>query len=149
MGPHGRQPAAPRPSMAGQSDHTAPDHTAGERAEDGVLIYGFQSILSWAQLALGIYAAVMLIDAAVRREDAYRAASKQTKGMWLIFLAIATALLFILPVMSFLPIIGVIAVIVYTVDVRPALRAVSGGGRGPRRGGSSSDGPYGPFNGGR
>lgn len=113
-----------------------------------MLIYGFQSILSWAQLALGIYAAVMLIDAAVRREDAYRAASKQTKGMWLIFLAIATALLFILPVMSFLPIIGVIAVIVYTVDVRPALRAVSGGG-GPRRGGSSSDGPYGPFNGGR
>ncbi|MFD8547376.1 DUF2516 family protein [Streptomyces sp. NPDC059649] len=114
-----------------------------------MLIYGFQSILGWAQLALGIYAAVMLIDAAVRREDAYRAASKQTKPMWLIFLSIATALLFVLPVMSFLPIIGVIAVIVYTVDVRPALRAVSGGGRGPRRGGSSSDGPYGPFNGGR
>jgi hypothetical protein len=115
----------------------------------GVLIYGFQSILSWVQLALGVYAAVMLIDAAVRREDAYRAASKQTKGMWLIFLALATALLFILPIMSFLPVIGVIAVIVYTVDVRPALRQVSGGGRGPRRGGSSSDGPYGPYNGGR
>ncbi|MFE3887352.1 DUF2516 family protein [Streptomyces lydicus] len=115
-----------------------------------MLIYGFQSILSWVQLALGVYAAVMLIDAAVRREDAYRAASKQTKGMWLIFLALATALLFILPIMSFLPIIGVIAVIVYTVDVRPALREVTGGGgRGPRRGGSSSDGPYGPYNGGR
>ncbi|MEU9125045.1 DUF2516 family protein [Streptomyces sp. NPDC048506] len=113
-----------------------------------MLIYGFQSILSWVQLALGVYAAVMLIDAAMRREDAYRAASKQTKGMWLIFLAIATALLFILPFMSFLPIIGIIAVIVYTVDVRPALREVSGGS-GPRRGGSSSDGPYGPYNGGR
>ncbi|MFG2228253.1 DUF2516 family protein [Streptomyces sp. NPDC048644] len=113
-----------------------------------MLIYGFQSILSWVQLALGVYAAVMLIDAAVRREDAYRAASKQTKGMWLIFLVIATALLFLLPLMSFLPIIGVIAVIVYTVDVRPALRQVTGGG-GPRRGGSSSDGPYGPYNGGR
>ncbi|MFF7410552.1 DUF2516 family protein [Streptomyces lydicus] len=115
-----------------------------------MLIYGFQNLLSWAQLVLGIYAAVMLIDAAVRREDAYRAASKQSKGMWLIFLAIATALLFVLPIMSFLPVIGVIAVIVYTVDVRPALREVSGGGRGPRRGGgSSSDGPYGPYNGGR
>ncbi|MFI7103691.1 DUF2516 family protein [Streptomyces sp. NPDC050161] len=113
-----------------------------------MLIYGFQSILSWVQLALGVYAAVMLIDAAVRREDAYRAASKQTKGMWLIFLVIATALLFLLPLMSFLPIIGVIAVIVYTVDVRPALKQVTGGG-GPRRGGSSSDGPYGPYNGGR
>ncbi|MFI2187498.1 DUF2516 family protein [Streptomyces sioyaensis] len=115
-----------------------------------MLFYGSQSILTWVQLALGVYAAVMLIDAAVRREDAYRAASKQTKGMWLIFLALATALLFILPIeSSFLPIIGVIAVIVYNVDVRPALREVSGGGSGPRRGGSSSDGPYGPFNGGR
>ncbi|MCB5911670.1 DUF2516 family protein [Streptomyces pinistramenti] len=113
-----------------------------------MLIYGFQSILSWVQLALGVYAAVMLIDAATRREDAYRAASKQTKGMWLVFLVIATALLFLLPLMSFLPIIGVIAVIVYTVDVRPALKQVAGG-RGPRRGGSSSDGPYGPYNGGR
>lgn len=114
-----------------------------------VLIYGFQSILSWVQLALGVYAAVMLIDAAVHREDAYRAADKQTKGMWLIFLVIATALLFLLPLMSFLPIIGLIAVIVYTVDVRPALKEVTGGRRGPRRGGSSSDGPYGPYNGGR
>ncbi|MFJ6746588.1 DUF2516 family protein [Streptomyces sp. NPDC091266] len=115
-----------------------------------MLIYGFQNVLSWVQLALVVYAAVMLIDAAVRREDAYRAASKQTKGMWLIFLVIATALLFLLPLMSFLPIIGVIAVIVYTVDVRPAIKQVSGGGRGPRRsGGSSSDGPYGPYNGGR
>ncbi|MFF4606996.1 DUF2516 family protein [Streptomyces sp. NPDC001339] len=113
-----------------------------------MLIYGFQSILSWVQLGLGVYAAVMLIDAAVRREDAYRAANKQTKGMWLVFLAIATALLFILPVMSFLPIIGIIAVIVYTVDVRPALREISGGS-GRWRGGSSSDGPYGPYNGGR
>ncbi|MCK7624568.1 DUF2516 family protein [Streptomyces sp. RS10V-4] len=114
-----------------------------------MLIYGFQSILSWVQLALGVYAAVMLIDAATRREDAYRAADKQNKAMWLIFLGAATALLFLLPMLSFLPIIGVIAVIVYTVDVRPALRAVAGGGRGPYRRGSSSDGPYGPYNGGR
>ncbi len=113
-----------------------------------VLIYGFQNVLSWVQLVLAVYAAAMLVDAAVRREDAYRAADKQTKGMWLIFLVIATALLFLLPLMSFLPIIGLIAVIVYTVDVRPAIKGISGG-RGPRRGGSSSDGPYGPFNGGR
>ncbi|MEV0371006.1 DUF2516 family protein [Streptomyces sp. NPDC050636] len=114
-----------------------------------MLIYGFQNFLGYLQLALGVYAAVMLIDAAVHREDAYRAADKQTKGMWLILLVIATALLFLLPFDMFLPIIGMIAVIVYTVDVRPALRQVAGGGRGPRRGGSSSDGPYGPYNGGR
>ncbi|MFK0293379.1 DUF2516 family protein [Streptomyces sp. NPDC090442] len=113
-----------------------------------MLIYGFQSVLSWVQLALGVYAAVMLVDAATRRDAAYRAADKHNKAMWLVFLGIATALLFLLPLLSFLPIIGVIAVIVYTVDVRPALRAVSGGGRGWHKG-SSSDGPYGPYNGGR
>jgi hypothetical protein len=48
--------------------------------------------------------------------------------------------------MLFLQIAGLIATIVFFVDVRPALRQVSGGGR---RGGSGSDGPYGPYNGGR
>ncbi|MFI9048111.1 DUF2516 family protein [Streptomyces sp. NPDC053427] len=114
-----------------------------------MLLSGFGELLSWVQLALGVYAAAMLIDAAVRREDAYRAADKQNKAMWLLFLGMATALLFLLPFDAFLPILGLIAVIVYTVDVRPALRQVAGGGRGPRRGGSSSDGPYGPYNGGR
>jgi hypothetical protein len=38
---------------------------------------------------------------------------------------------------------------VYIVDVRPALRSLPGGGKGRTRGGSSSDGPYGPYNGGR
>ena len=51
-------------------------------------------------------------------------------------------------ILSFLPIIGLVATIVYMVDVRPALRGLPGGGRS-RRGGSSSDGPYGPYNGGR
>ena len=50
----------------------------------------------------------------------------------------------------FLQLAGLVASIVFMVDVRPALRQVSGGGRGGRRGGgSSSDGPYGPYNGGR
>ncbi|MEU9115917.1 DUF2516 family protein [Streptomyces sp. NPDC048483] len=114
-----------------------------------MLLSGFYGLLYWVQTALGVYAAVMLIDAAVRRDDAYRAADKQNKGMWLIFLGLATVLLFLMPFDAFLPILGLIAVIVYTVDVRPALRQVSGGGRGPRRGGSSSDGPYGPYNGNR
>lgn len=48
----------------------------------------------------------------------------------------------------FLSIAGLIATIVFFVDVRPALKAVTGGGGG-KRGGSSSDGPYGPYNGGR
>ena len=54
----------------------------------------------------------------------------------------------IFPILSFLPISGLVATIVYMVDVRPALSRPPGGGGG-RRGGSSSDGPYGPYNGGR
>ncbi|CAM5498437.1 hypothetical protein SCYAM73S_06557 [Streptomyces cyaneofuscatus] len=49
----------------------------------------------------------------------------------------------------FLQLAGVVASIVFMVDVRPALKEVSGGSGGGRRGGSSSDGPYGPYNGGR
>jgi hypothetical protein len=51
--------------------------------------------------------------------------------------------------MLFLQLAGLVATIVFFVDVRPALQQVSGGGRGRRGGGSSSDGPYGPYNGGR
>ncbi|MGW6455374.1 DUF2516 family protein [Streptomyces sp. NPDC055078] len=87
-----------------------------------------------------------LIMAAFAREDAYRAADKQTKSFWLIILGITAVVNMTLNVL-FLSIAGLIASIVFFVDVRPALKQVTGGGG--RRGGSSSDGPYGPYNGGR
>jgi hypothetical protein len=95
-----------------------------------------------------VFTGFALIDAATRREDAYRAADKKTKPFWLIILGLAFVVSLIFPILSFLPIIGLIAAIVYMVDVRPARRGLSGGGRSSRRG-SSSDGPYGPYNGGR
>ncbi|MEU0393338.1 DUF2516 family protein [Streptomyces sp. NPDC006208] len=87
-----------------------------------------------------------LVMAAMAREDAYRASGKQTKSFWLIILGVTVAVNLFVSVL-FLSIAGLIASIVFFVDVRPALQQVSGGGR--RRGGSSSDGPYGPYNGGR
>ncbi|MCX4408916.1 MULTISPECIES: DUF2516 family protein [unclassified Streptomyces] len=105
---------------------------------------GFMSLIFLAMLVLAVVALVM---AAVAREDAYRAADKQNKMFWLIILGITVAVNLLVPVI-FLQIAGLVATIVFFVDVRPALRQVSGGGRG-RRGGSSSDGPYGPYNGGR
>ncbi|MEU6943691.1 MULTISPECIES: DUF2516 family protein [unclassified Streptomyces] len=93
------------------------------------------------------FAVVSFVFAAMAREDAYRAAEKQTKKFWLIILGINLVLNLVLD-MFFLQIAGVIAAIVFMVDVRPAIKQVSGGGGG-RRGGSSSDGPYGPYNGGR
>ena len=91
---------------------------------------------------------VALIFAVLAREDAYRAADKKTKPFWLIILGLTVVVNLFVPVL-FLQLAGLVATIVFMVDVRPALRQVSGGGRGGRRGGSSSDGPYGPYNGGR
>ncbi|WP_079043796.1 DUF2516 family protein [Streptomyces kanamyceticus] len=108
---------------------------------------GFANFMWLLSLALIFFSGFALIDAAVRREDAYRAADKKTKPFWLIILGIAFIVNLLFPIMSFLPIIGLVATIVYMVDVRPAIRQISGGGG--RRGGSSSDGPYGPYNGGR
>jgi len=111
-------------------------------------LYSVIAVVSWALLLLALFA---FVDAAVRREDAYRAADKNTKGFWLIILGLAAVVMKLFSILSFLPVIGLIAVIVYMVDVRPALRAVSGRpGRvrlGRRNRGSSSDGPYGPYNG--
>ncbi|QEU97515.1 DUF2516 family protein [Streptomyces kanamyceticus] len=112
-----------------------------------MLMQGFANFMWLLSLALIFFSGFALIDAAVRREDAYRAADKKTKPFWLIILGIAFIVNLLFPIMSFLPIIGLVATIVYMVDVRPAIRQISGGGG--RRGGSSSDGPYGPYNGGR
>lgn len=108
---------------------------------------GFAGFMSLLSLALILFSGFALVDAAIRREDAYRAASKQTKPFWLIILAIAFVVNWLFSILSFLPVIGLVATIVYMVDVRPAVRQISGGGR--KSGGSSSDGPYGPYNGGR
>ncbi|KUL70966.1 hypothetical protein ADL34_25970 [Streptomyces sp. NRRL WC-3605] len=113
-----------------------------------MLMQGFAGFMWLLSVALILFSGFALIDAAVRREDAYRAVDKQSKAFWLIVLGLAFVVNLIFNILSFLPIIGLIATIVYMVDVRPALRGLSGGGR-PRRGGSSSDGPYGPYNGGR
>ncbi|WP_246212901.1 DUF2516 family protein [Streptomyces abyssomicinicus] len=116
---------------------------------DVVLMQGFSNLMYLLNLALIVFSGFALVDAAIRREDGYRAADKQTKPFWLIILGLAFVVNLIFPILSFLPIIGLIATIVYVVDVRPALRSLPGGGRKRTRGGSSSDGPYGPYNGGR
>ena len=108
---------------------------------------GFTNFLWLLSMALIVFSGFALIDAATRREDGYRAAGKQSKPFWLIVLAIAFVVNLIFNILSFLPIIGLIATIVYMVDVRPAIKGLPGGGRS--RKGSSSDGPYGPYNGGR
>ena len=105
----------------------------GPALRDG--LYSFLSLLS---LAVLVGQVVVLIDAAIRREDAYRAAGKLTKQGWLIILTLAVAANMLLVLLF--TIIGVVVAMVYWVDVRPALKEVSGNRRDRSR-----QGPYGPW----
>lgn len=97
---------------------------------------GLLGLISLAVLCLHVFA---LVDAAIRPAQVFPAADKQTKQFWLIILGLATAWQLFFGLFSglFIGIIGVIAVIVYIVDVRPAVRSLGRGGR--------SQGPYGPW----
>jgi Ca2+/Na+ antiporter len=104
------------------------------------------SAQSLVMLVLGVLAfiaqIVAIADAVRHRPDAFVAASKQTKQRWLIILGVAAAIGFVslLNPLNIFNLIAFVAAAVYLVDVRPALRQVSG-----RGGGSSSSGPYGPW----
>jgi hypothetical protein len=84
----------------------------------------------WACLALG---AVALVDAARRRTDAYVAAGKQTKPIWLGILGGGLLAQIVFPalggsLLSILGMAGIVAAIVYLVDVRRRLIEVTNGG---------------------
>jgi len=78
-------------------------------------------------LALFVFQAWAFIDAVSRRPDAFVAADKLTKPAWLIILGLALAAhMLIWSPLSFLNLIGAVAAIVYVVDARPAMRALTG-----------------------
>jgi cobalamin synthase len=104
-----------------------------------VLGYLTQSGVNYLVLLIAVATFVLkvwaLIDAATRRPDAYVAAGKQTKKLWIAILAVAVVVqLAIASPLFLLNLIGIAAAIVYLVDVRPALRQI-GGGRGGGGGG--------------
>jgi uncharacterized membrane protein len=88
-----------------------------------------------AALGLAVFG---LVDALRHRSDAFIAAGKASKNIWLAVLAVAVTLSFYSVVNPFsMPwVLAVVAAGVYAADVRPALRQVTGRG-------SSNDGPYG------
>lgn len=94
-------------------------------------------ILGIAAFAMQIFA---LVDSIRFRAEAYPAAGKRTKGLW-VAITTACALVGFLSIQNPVGILGILAVVgaaVYLADVRPALQRVSG--RGP-----SNQGPYGPW----
>jgi hypothetical protein len=99
-------------------------------------VQGYVSLAIWIlELAITGFA---LVDAAMRRTAAFPAADKQNKMFWLIILALGVLAQFLFGPLNFIPILGFVAGIVYVVDARPALRKVG-------KGGSTSNGPYGPW----
>ena len=81
------------------------------------------------------------VHAAMQRPDAYTAANKMTKPVWLLILGAATALTLLLTAGASVmgPVIGACAAGVYLVDVRPKVREYRN-----RRAGTTQ-GPYGPW----
>jgi hypothetical protein len=99
-------------------------------------------------LALGLAAFVVeawaFIDAITRPSQAFVAAGKQTKQLWLIILGVATvvglafAIIGVGPT-SILPVAAFVAAAVYLADVRPKVRSF------PKNRSGTSQGPYGPW----
>lgn len=91
-------------------------------------------LLGWFLLLLKAFA---LADAALRPDSAFRAAGKLNKTFWLLVLGVAVLWDAFVPfnVSDLIRIAGLIAAIVYIVDVRPAIRGL---GRGRGRSGYGS-----------
>jgi di/tricarboxylate transporter len=87
-------------------------------------------IIHVAILVVIVYA---FVDSLLHTDAAYRAAGKLHKTAWVTILVVA----FLFSLAGFLSVIGLIAALIYLLDVRPAVRGISGG--------SSSQGPYGPW----
>jgi hypothetical protein len=81
-------------------------------------------VVVWAVMVMTIYA---FVHAAMQRPDAYPAAEKLTKPVWLVILGVAGVLSVFLSVMG--PVIAACASGIYLVDVRPKLLEVQGKSR--------------------
>ena len=88
--------------------------------------------LAWFFTALWAAALVVevwaFVDAIRRPAPAFPAAGKLTKPAWLAITAIALAVGLLFGPLGILGLAGIVASIVYLVDVRPAVRQIQGGG---------------------
>lgn len=117
--------------------------TVEDLAAVGELTFRFHSVLYLVGFALFLFKLFAFVDVLLRPKEAFPAAGKQTKAFWLIILGIAMVVdwLFNFDLLGILPVVGLIAAIVYVVDARPAVRQITGG----RGQGKNNMGPYGPW----
>ena len=84
-------------------------------------------VLLVLQIGVLLMAVYSFVHAAIQRPDAYTAADKMTKPVWLMILGGATLLTLLLPPQSVLGmVVGACASGVYLVDVRPKLLEIQG-----------------------
>ncbi|HNP56551.1 MAG TPA: DUF2516 family protein [Gordonia sp. (in: high G+C Gram-positive bacteria)] len=83
--------------------------------------------------AAGLAGVLSLVHAALTRPDAFTAVDRQTKGFWVGILALSTLFLVVFGVaggvsaiIGMICLLGLVAVLVYLVDVRPKVDEVSG-----------------------
>ena len=85
------------------------------------------TVLDVLRIAVAVVTLYALVHAAMQRPDAYTAAEKLTKPVWLLILGTAIALTILLPVMGMA--IAACAAGIYLVDVRPKLLEIQGKSR--------------------
>jgi hypothetical protein len=86
------------------------------------------SVLNWAAVPVGLFA---FVHAVIQSSDAYAAANKMTKPIWLAITGggtLACALFHFYDFTLMFWIAGLVAVLVYLVDVRPKLIESQRGG---------------------
>jgi len=84
-------------------------------------------VMGALQLAVLVTTAYAFVHAAMQRPDAYTAADKLTKPVWLAILGVAALLTVIFP--TFGAVMAACAAGVYIVDVRPKLLEIQGKSR--------------------
>ncbi len=91
-----------------------------------ILAYGQNLVLLALTVVAGVASAVALVHAAIQRPDAFTAVDRQTKVIWVAILAAATLFIWLFGAVSFLGLIGVVAMLVYIVDVRKRVDDIQG-----------------------
>ena len=84
-------------------------------------------VLAVLQIAVVVTAVYAFVHAALQRPDAYTAAEKLTKPVWLVILGVGVLLALVLGITGVA--IGAVAAGVYLVDVRPKILEIQGKSR--------------------
>lgn len=80
-------------------------------------------VAQWAAILFGAFA---LVHAIRQRSDAFPAVGRLSKPIWIGIIVASVVVFFLMGALSFLGIIGVVAVGVYMADVRPKVDEIQG-----------------------